>query len=166
MARHRRSSGFTLIELLVVITIVGIVLAMAVPAMDNFVRNNRAEVQLSSFTTSLSYARAEAIIRRTEVVVSPVAGGTSWEGGWLIWVDSDADNTPDAGEVLQSVEAWVAGATLTSGEDQVNVRFDSRGGAAETVDLAYRMGDDHCRLERNVSVSRMGRVTVQRRDCE
>ena len=99
---NSRSQGFTLIELLVTVAILGIVAVIAAPSMQNFVLNNRIRAQAAALTSSLAFARTEAITRSTRVVTCPgTASGcnntTEWENGWLVFVDTDNDMALDTG---------------------------------------------------------------------
>ena len=58
--------GFTLIELLVAITVAGILAAIAIPAFNNFVMNDRDATQINSLATSLNYARSIAVKLNTQ----------------------------------------------------------------------------------------------------
>ncbi len=60
-------SGFTLLELMVVVVIAGILLAIGVPAMGNFIRNSRMTAAANDLMGTLHYARSEAIKRRAPV---------------------------------------------------------------------------------------------------
>ena len=76
------SSGFTLIELLVTISVSAVLLAVAVPSFSNFVIGQRVKTASSDIGYSLTYARSEAIKRRTNVTFTPASGG--WQNGWAI----------------------------------------------------------------------------------
>ena len=65
---NSHSQGFTLIELLVTLAIVGIFAAIAAPSLQSFVLNNRIRAQTAALTSSLAFARTEAITRGTRVV--------------------------------------------------------------------------------------------------
>ena len=87
-----RYRGFTLIELLVTLAILAIIAVIAAPSLQNFVLNNRIRSQAAALTSSLAFARTEAITRGTRVVAcagvatndSCECGGKKWEDGWIL----------------------------------------------------------------------------------
>ena len=94
-----RPRGFTLIELLVTLAILAIVAVIAAPSLQNFVLNNRIQSQAAALTSSLAFARTEAITRGTRVVTcagvatkdSCECAGKKWEDGWILFVDKNND---------------------------------------------------------------------------
>ena len=127
--------GFTIIELMVTLAVAGMLTAMAVPAFNNFVLNDRDIGQINSLVASFNYARSEAIKLNsggvqvcTSVDGLSCNGGSNWNGGWI--VKETLPNAPSA-TVVQYVPAFagantvkVGGPTMT--EDDVLV--DRHGG--------------------------------------
>lgn len=91
--------GFTVIELMITIAVAGVVLALAVPAMDEFIANSRISGMAASMVTTISQARSEAIT--TGKPVSVYAGSDKGTGGNAA--------KPDIGSLPNSTAAWSDG---------------------------------------------------------
>lgn len=94
--RPRRRRGFTLVELLVVMAVALILLAVAIPAMRDFVDRLRVRAAATEFVAAMSLARSEAIRRGERVDLA--ATGHGWRDGWTVFVDRNNDRVPDAGD--------------------------------------------------------------------
>lgn len=94
---HRYRAGFTLVELIITLTIAGILGALAVPAMQAFILDQRLATQTNDFIADLNLARSESIRRASNVVICKQGGSVSspscstsaaWGAGWVVFVDT------------------------------------------------------------------------------
>ena len=100
--------AFTLIELLVTITMLGVIMAIALPNLRDFVVANRLSSNVNAFVGMLNYARSEAIVRNKQVIVCAKrdnANGCQTTDDWgkfetQIFVDEDGSDTRNAGDTL------------------------------------------------------------------
>jgi len=159
----KRNAGFTLIELMITLSILSLVMAIGIPSMRDFIKNDRLVTQINTLVGHLAYARSEAALRHQAVVVCASATGTScsttnWASGWIIFVDSDNNADFSAGEdMLRVVEGLAGGNTLASTVGSV-VTYDKRGFAPNSVGsftLCDDRGDAH---KKSITISTTGRV--------
>lgn len=127
------AGGFTLMELMVTISIAAILMTIAIPSFIDFVRNNRLTAQANDFVLALTYAKSEAVKRGVRVTVcsrqndTTCAGSTTWDSGWLVFVDNNGNGTVDAGEEILRVRSPLEGGnTLRAGARQ-RVTFQATG---------------------------------------
>lgn len=142
-AHHDRrilpSRGMTLIEVLVALSVLAILLAIGVPAFNQFVVSNRLSAYSSDMLSTLTLARSEAIKRNSRVVLcksadgESCAGAGSWNQGWIVFADPNNNANRDAGE-----QAVYKAPALQSGYvfDGINgfigsVSYDTQGRATQ-----------------------------------
>jgi type IV fimbrial biogenesis protein FimT len=160
--RFATARGFTIIELMVTLAVAGMLTAMAVPAFNNFVLNDRDVGQINSLVSSFNYARNEAIkLNSGGVQVCASSDGqtcngtTAWNGGWI--VKETLPNAP-AATVLQYVPAFGGSNTLkVSGPNSTEVTFSSTGlvDAWLTIQICDSRGGA---FSRDVEVNATGRI--------
>lgn len=115
------SRGFTLIELMIAVGLTGLLLSMAVPALDQFTSNARQTSAVNDFVSSMHVARSTAITTNFRVTVCASSTGTnceavSWDQGWIVFADRDSDQVVDADEVISDASAGIEGLDIRSGE--------------------------------------------------
>ena len=76
-----QQSGFTAIELMVVVSIVAILAALAAPSFTPLIERWRVRQAAENLTSSLYFARSEAIKRGGGVALDATGG---WDQGWKI----------------------------------------------------------------------------------
>lgn len=87
-------------EVMVVLAIVGLLLALGLPAFREFVVRNRLDGTAQELLASLQFARSEATRRGAQVTLrlSGAAGSKNWSNGWAMFVDEDRDGDLDESE--------------------------------------------------------------------
>ena len=102
-----KTSGFTLLELLLTLTVVGIIMAIAIPNFREFILNSRLTGAANDLLASAQLARSEAIKRQRTVALcaspnptDPVPACDVAFSGWVVWVDMNNDGVIGAGESI------------------------------------------------------------------
>lgn len=98
--------GFTLVEFVAAVSISAIVLGMAIPAFSNIINDTQLSTQTNEFAGYLNYARSAAIKYGERVQVCKSVdqqqcdNSSSWDDGWIIFVDSNMDRQRNNNEVV------------------------------------------------------------------
>jgi len=182
--------GFTLVELIVVLTIAGILVAIAGPAMQRFVTSNRLTSQVNDVMADINLTRSEAIKRATKddtgttICVSTngtsCAVGGNWTNGWIIFFvcptpSTDPDCPAGTNRVIKTHEALTSGNRLTveqivaatntpSATDTVTY---TRSGSFSMATLRYRFTvcDPARKNSRIIDVSVLGQTAISSGTC-
>ena len=127
------SRGFSVIELMIVLVIASIILGVAIPSFNSLISSNAIASQTNHFSSAISLARSEAIKRNVSVMMCKRSGTgcsttTQWESGWIIFADSDADDSLDSGEEIRLIDALNNNYTLRPSINNLNwLAFQSDG---------------------------------------
>ncbi len=105
LAARLHEQGFTLIELMITIVVLGILLAVGAPTMQDTLQNSKITAQTNSTIGMLAYARSEAAKRPGITITlcasastktgAPACDTNNWEKGWFIFSDLNGDQLVD-----------------------------------------------------------------------
>lgn len=159
MSASRQPAGFTLIELLVAITVLGIVLALAVPSFDGVVARSKMRSVANDLAASAYLARSEAIKRNAQVSLCSSSDGSAcggtWNDGWIV-------RAPD-GTVVQRGNAVPTGFRVMTSGSVTNVVFQPTGFGATSATLTVCKATPSVGTEeRVVTIDVSGRADVKR----
>lgn len=161
----KQNKGFTLIELVVTIAIGAIVLTMGVPSFQNVILNNRLVTQTNTLVSALTFARTEAIKNGTNTTICPIsdtdgACGTNWAKGWIVFSDSNNDQSVNGSDTVWLVNDKFKGKKLSYSSGNT-LTFDSKGLLRSTNFGAFSLcvDDDHVR---SIDIALTGRAEVEK----
>jgi len=165
--------GFSLIELLVALLLGALLLGLAVPAYNDWIATTEMMNEAQHLANSMNQARSAAINSGFRVNLCQTAGGRqclpvgTWEGGWILFIDTNRNGEVDEGEkVLWVEQAAPAGVTMAAnGPLRHYVSYTSLG-HARMLNGALQMGTfTVCRRGRpavDVVLAHSGRVRIAR----
>ena len=102
---QQTNQGFTMIELMIVVAIMAILIALAAPSFTPLIERWRVRDSAETLTSSLYYARSEAIKRGGNVIIAKnpntadcttATADTQWGCGWRIFFDVNGNGSQDA----------------------------------------------------------------------
>ena len=160
--------GFSLIEILVTISISGVLLLFAVPSYVGLTQQNRILAAVNAFNGDLRFARSEASRRGVSISMCPTTNNTScstnWASGWMVFLDANADGTPDSA-ALRTATALLAGDTFTTNPGQTRVTYSREGqpinAPVSGLTFIMKTSATNTRATRCVAMDLTGRTTVQ-----
>lgn len=183
-----RHAGFSLVELMITVTIMGILLAMAVPSFDRLIKDNRRSSIVNELIGNAMLARAEAAKRGQPVALcgntssGACTGGATWDYGWTLFVDVNGNGVIDTNVTVNGVtynEANMvlkqfrndyptikvsSNAGVTTSGAMVMMPFGQTGTAASLLVCDDR-SHAHPDKARVVCVSSSGRAVSQQTNC-
>lgn len=113
--------GFTLIELITTIAVASMLLSLAIPGIRMFLMNARQAGAVNEFVAAMHLARNTAITTNARVTICATDDGAdcdnvTWDNGWIVFLDDDADQRVDAGERVIGNGEGIEALDIASGE--------------------------------------------------
>jgi type IV fimbrial biogenesis protein FimT len=178
--RLSHSSGFTLTELIIALAIAAILLTLAAPNMNVFIRNNRITTETNTLIAHINLARSEATKRNVVVALcrkdpdpskqaSPVCGGgvaNDWTSGWLVYVTTsttaDANFNSGTDILLKNESAITNGVAVTSNAaGNLRLAYLPSGQLTAAGTLRFSLCDDRNEANgKNIEILTSGRPSL------
>jgi len=168
----RRPSGYTLLEVLIVVSIVGILAAIAVPSFKYVGTSYRISSEVNSLLGDMQLARSVALKQGQYVTICASSNGTgcvgsgnTWQGGWIIFLDSNNNQTANANEAVLRVQpAFTGGDTFTASTATFWYATYGPGGYAPTglaapISLNLHDSTNNAMYTRCLRITQMGTPT-------
>ncbi len=144
-SRTRRCHGFTLVELMITLAVLVVVMAVAVPSLQEFSANNQLVATKSQFAGAVSLARTEAGKRGRVVVLQALGNGPAgneFANGWEVAADDDNNGSVSATETRVRKTASTLERVKLGGPVMMGFRASGAlvGGAAQVFTLCRASG--------------------------
>ena len=107
---RRAERGVSMVELMVVLAIAATLLAVAIPGFQSLIHRQRLTTTANALFMAVNLTRSEAIHRSTRVDLVPAGEGKSWKEGWVVFIDENGNQRPDAQEKVIFTHDPVEGA--------------------------------------------------------
>ena len=173
---HWRESAFSLYEVIVCLIVLSILSVIAIPGFQQLIASQRITGAVNDLVTALHLARSEAIKRKEQAVLcpsvngqlclSPVAGSTAWDTGYLLFIDRNGNHAMDADETIVRIFDASEDLTIrsTAGRSQVSYYPN---GLTPGSNLTITFCDKYGRVKpRAVILSNYGRARTSTRAAD
>ena len=162
MTKHTQQ-GFTLLELLITIAIVGITMAIAIPSMGEFIKNDRLTSFRNTLHIDLMLAKSKAVERNQQVIVCASSNGATCSGdfsqGWIVAVDTNNSGAIDNTDEQLKVQTAITGDISFNAGALSSITYDSRGFTPNSIGTISVCDDRGASHARTISISRTGRIS-------
>jgi len=99
-----RNRGFSMIEVLMVLAIAGMLMLVAIPNFQDFMKDRQATQVINQLLRAVYFTRTQAIEKAAHVTLCQssdgIACGGEWGDGYVVFLDPNRNATVDAGEEI------------------------------------------------------------------
>lgn len=151
--------GFTLIELMITITVLGIIVAIALPGFKSIIDGRKLVGATDNLYAALQYARSEAIKQNSDIQFQVNAGA------WCFGIDDDGADCDCTVPATCTVDGAVKvyndsdfGDVVLSNATVNQIIFDARNGEPDTAgNFTFGLPDNR---SKTVNINAIGSITV------
>ncbi|WP_456405196.1 GspH/FimT family pseudopilin [Thiolapillus sp.] len=167
-----RPKGFTLVEVVVTVAVVGILASLAIPAFESIRARNAMAGSVNLFLAQAHLARSTAVTREKHITLCPTQNGSechadhqSWQGGYLVFEDSNKNQRRDPEEQIVSHQQQAHGGVKIHSSSNHRNRITYRPlGRAWFSNTSVRFClEGHPELNRVIIISNNGRIRSAKR---
>lgn len=167
-SKHGIRDGFTLVEVMIAISVMAILIFGGVPSFIQLIRDTSVSTQSNSLVAAIGLARSEAVRRGVEIHLTAVTDGkneTSWNNGWVVWVDNNHDGSRENSEILRDFKA--PDGNLSLDKNITDIIFNSQGeiSGGYTYTFQFKPSGCHEQEQREIKVKSTGRSSITKVDC-
>src|SRR5271168_2139852 len=172
MQSRRRSTGYTLLEVLIVMSVVAILAAIAVPSFKYVTTSYRISAEVNALLGDMQFARSVALKQGQWVTIcasttgtSCVGSGKAWNTGWIVFLDSNQNQTVGANAVIRTQPAFTGTDTFNASTATFWYLTYAPGGYAPTglaaaIALNLHDSSNNALYTRCLQVTQMGTPTA------
>jgi len=175
MPPKRRHAGYTMMELLMSLTIAAILAAIAIPGFKYVTSSNRIATEVNGLLGDMLFARSEAVKEgQTVTLCASIDGlncsgaGTDWQGGWMVFLDTNGDGVRQNSEAIIRVQPAFSGTDtfVATTPTFSKVTFNRLGyaptGSANTINIALHDSTSNTNWTRCVAINPIGSAVTEK----
>jgi type IV fimbrial biogenesis protein FimT len=172
------SAGYTMTELVIVMAIVAILAAIGVPTFKYVTASNRIASEINGLLGDMQFARSQAVKQGQSVTVcassSPYTqctgggGGSTWQHGWIVFLDANGNKQVDAGETIVRVQPAFGGTDtfVSSANNSSALTFNRMGyaptGSANNITINLHDSTNNHNWTRCLQITPIGTPTTEK----
>lgn len=156
-------AGFTLIELMVGVAMMGIIAAIALPNLGDFLLRMRVDNEVSEMQRLILTTRNTAINMGETTTLCPLVSNactTNWEGELSVFIDLNDNNQLDANETLVKVKEAIHQSDRLEYSNNNPVTYEATGLISTANGNFSYCPEEEAQFNRGIIIGASGRASV------
>jgi len=154
---HSEARGFTVIEIMIAIALLAILVTLAIPAIQELIKNNRVAAQSNELVSLIHYSRNEALRRNNTVPLDLFSETSGWSGEVR---SPGEDASADCGDGVLRCASHTQ--VYLDPDNDVSLEFNNRGYLVPIEPVTLTLQHENCsgnRQRRVLEIRPSGQVT-------